>query len=373
MDKKHVSYLDYNATAPVLPAVAEAVTGCLSTFGNPSSMHQSGRKARSTIETARELVAELVSASAPNVIFMSGGTEANALALRGLMTGSGCSSVVASAIEHPSVLAHVPRQDHIPVNGEGQIDLVTLENMLRNRPAPVLVSLMFANNETGVLQPVSDAVDLAKKFDALVHCDAVQAPGKIPINFNELGVDAMSISAHKFGGLKGTGALILRDGLKIDADIPGGGQERNRRSGTENFVGIVAFGTAALHASQSLTSTQNITALRDKLESKILRTLPQAKIFSSGSSRLGNTCCVAIPGLSSETQLIKLDLAGVAVSAGSACSSGKISPSHVLLAMGVRKADANCAIRVSFGPSNTDADVHRFLEVWTPLALNAAT
>ncbi len=367
-----VSYLDHNATTPVLPEVAEAVAGCLSTFGNPSSVHQLGRKARAGVESAREAVAGLLGAKAANIIFTSGGTEANALALRGLAAGTGCASIVASAIEHLSVLAHADAEDRIPVGGDGRIDLNALERVLQTRPGPVLISLMFANNETGVLQPIAETVELAKRYGALVHCDAVQAPGKTSIDFGTLGIDAMSVSAHKFGGLKGAGALVLRDGRSVVADIPGGGQERSRRAGTENVVGIVAFGAAASHSLTTPAEYERITALRDRLESQILSTAPRAHIFGREAPRLGNTCCVAIPGVSSETQLMRLDLAGVAVSAGSACSSGKVSPSHVLLAMGVSAADAKCAIRLSLGRGNTDADVDKFLGVWTPLALSAA-
>ena len=330
-----VSYLDYNATTPVLPEVTDAVAGCMATFGNPSSAHQLGRRARSAIERAREEVAEFVGSIASNVVFTSGGTEANALALRGLMPTVGCRSIVASAIEHPSVLACVANADHIPVDKSGRIDLDALERVLQAREAPVLVALMFANNETGVLQPITEAVQLTKTYGALVHCDAVQAPGKTQLDFRILGIDTMSVSAHKFGGLKGAGALVLRDGLAVAANISGGGQERGRRAGTENVAGIVAFGAAASHGNKTLAAAGQVCSLRDRLETEILRTAPRAKIFGRDADRLGNTCCVSIPGISSETQLMRLDLAGVAVSAGSACSSGKISSSHVLLAMGV--------------------------------------
>ncbi len=369
---KDVSYLDHNATTPVLPDVVDAVAECLATFGNPSSVHQLGRRARSAIESAREDVARFVGANASNVVFTSGGTEANALALRGLINGGECRAIVASAVEHPSVLAHVAAADHVPVDKSGRVDLDSLERMLHTREAPVLVALMFANNETGVIQPITETVQLAKAYGALVHCDAVQAPGKVPLDFQTLGIDAMSVSAHKFGGLKGAGALVLRDGLTVVADIPGGGQERSRRAGTENVVGIVALGAAASHMTKSQAQADYVSGLRDKLEAEILRVVPRAKIFGRNAYRLGNTCCVAIRGASSEIQLMRLDLAGVAISAGSACSSGKITPSHVLLAMGVEPQDAKCSIRVSFGWTNMVADVDRFLEAWMPLALNAA-
>lgn len=366
------AYLDYNATSPVLAEVADAVAESISAFGNPSSVHGLGRRARAAVETAREEVAASLSVPVSGVVFTSGGTEANALALRSLAATAGCEAVLASAIEHPSVLAHVPNDNLIPVHENGIVDVSALEEMLQARAGPVLVAVMLANNETGVVQPVAEIVKLAKTYGALVHTDAVQAFGKIDVNFADLGVDSMSLSAHKLGGLKGTGALILRDGLSIEADLPGGGQERSRRAGTENVTGIVAFGTAAGRAGDLRRDCERVRRLRDRLEAKILAAAPQARIFGRETERLDNTCCVAISGVPSETQLMRLDLAGIAVSAGSACSSGKISPSHVLQAMGVAPEIAKCAIRISMGWKSTQADVDRFLDVWTPLALNNA-
>ena len=367
VQNKVISYLDYNATTPVRPEVAGAVEDCMATFGNPSSVHQVGRKARAAVETAREAVASMVGSQASGIVFTSGGTEANALALRGLKSQSNCESIVATAVEHPSVLVHVSKSDHIPVGDRGQIDLDALENMLRARRPPVLISVMFANNETGVLQPVAQIVQLAKTYGALVHCDAVQAPGKVQVDFQNLELDAMSVSAHKFGGLKGAGALVLRDGLSVIPDIPGGGQERGHRAGTENVVGIVALGAAAACVSDSDSNIDRIKNLRDRLEIEIRNNVPHSKVVGGNVERLGNTCCVITPGVSSEIQLMKLDLAGVAIGAGSACSSGKIAPSHVLLAMGVDPSDAKCAIRISLGLDNTEADVDRFLQAWIPL------
>jgi cysteine desulfurase len=364
---KHISYLDYNATTPVRPEAAGAVADCLATFGNPSSVHQVGRKARAAVESARDAVASVVGARASSLIFTSGGTEANALALRGLKSQNSCGSILASAVEHPSVLAHVNKADHIPVSGSGQVDLNALEDMLKARRQPVLISLMFANNETGVLQPVAEAVQLAKTYGALVHCDAVQAPGKVQVDFEDLELDAMSLSAHKFGGLKGAGALVLRDGLSVIPDIPGGGQERGHRAGTENVVGIVALGAAAACIGNADSIVDRVKFLRERLEIEIQKKVPHAKVVGSDVERLGNTCCVIAPGISNEIQLMKLDLANIAVGAGSACSSGKIAPSHVLLAMGVNPTDAKCAIRLSFGWDNTDVDVDRFLQAWVPL------
>ncbi len=364
-----LSYLDYNATTPVLPEVAEAVTAELHRYGNPSSVHAVGRRARAAVEEARDAVAAIVNASAQHVVFTSGGTEANALALRGLAKAGNCSVVLASAVEHPSVLAHVAEEHRIPVDSNGVIDLQALERALQAHASPVLISLMLANNETGAVQPVAQAAELARKYGARIHCDAVQAVGKIAVDIRSLGVDSLSLSAHKFGGIKGIGALILRGGVDLAADMLGGGQERRRRAGTENVPGIIGFGAAARAVPKLLTDAVRVAGLRDHLESVIKA---QAKIFAQGIERLGNTSCISLAGVSSETQVMRLDLAGVAVSAGSACSSGKIAPSHVLLAMGVDPAEAKSAIRVSLGWGTTEKDIARFLEAWRPLASNAA-
>lgn len=361
------SYLDYNATTPVLPEAAQAVAASLSLYGNPSSVHAAGRRARAAVEEARDAVASAVNASTQHVVFTGSGTEANALALRGLSA----TAVVGTGIEHASVLAHLP-DEHIAVDANGVVDLAALERALSAHTAPALVTLMLANNETGVLQPVVQAVELARKYGALIHIDAVQALGKVPVDFRALGADSMSLSAHKIGGLKGVGALVLRPGVEIVADIPGGGQERRRRAGTENVSGIAAFGAAARMVPKLLSDMPRVTALRDGLEMQIHSAAPHAQIFGAAVARLGNTTCVALPGVTSETQVMRLDLAGVAVSAGSACSSGKIAPSHVLLAMGVDEGAAKTAIRVSLGWENTAQDVERFLKVWLPLAANAA-
>jgi len=367
-----ISYLDYNATAPVLPEVAEAMTAALHHYGNPSSVHAAGRRARAAVEDAREAVAAMINASAQQVIFTSGGTEANALALRGLAKAGNCSAILASAIEHPSVLAHAAEEHHIPVHADGIVDLKALEKALQAQQTPALIALMLANNETGAVQPIAQAVELARRYGARIHCDAVQAIGKIPCDMRALGVDSMSISAHKFGGAKGAGALILRGGVDVAADMLGGGQERRRRAGTENVPGIIGFGAAARQAAGLLSDAARITRLRDDLESQIKSTTPRARIFAQDVTRLGNTSCVALPGVSSETQIMRLDLAGVAVSAGSACSSGKIAPSHVLLAMGVDASEAKSAIRVSLGWGSTAKDIARFLETWRVLASGPA-
>lgn len=360
------AYLDYNATAPMLPEVTQAVATAMTYFGNPSSVHAAGRRARAVVEDAREAVAALVNASPQHVIFTSGGTEANALALRGLRQG--CAGVLASAIEHPSVLAHVNASDRIAVDLNGVIDFADLERRLRALDGPALLAVMLANNETGVLQPLARVVALARGYGARIHCDAVQAAGKIKIDMKALDIDSMSLSAHKFGGLKGAGALVIRAGVDLAADMLGGGQERRRRAGTENVPGIAGLGAAAREAPRLLEDMPRVEGMRDDMERIVLHSVPQARVFGKDVPRLGNTTCIALPGVSSETQVMRLDLAGVAVSAGSACSSGKISPSHVLLAMGVDPAEAKAAIRVSLGWNTQPDDVMAFIKAWLPLA-----
>jgi cysteine desulfurase len=359
------SYLDYNATAPLLPQVEAAVRASLGAFGNPSSVHGSGRRARALVEDAREQLAAQTGSSAAEIIFTSGGTEANALALK----GASYASMIVAGIEHASVVAAAPGATVIPANAQGTVDLNALDDALKSAPRPALVAVMLANNETGVVQPIEQVVALAKTYGAFVHCDAVQALGKVPVDFS-VGVDSLSLSAHKIGGLKGVGALIFRGDL--NAQIAGGGQERRRRAGTENVVGIASFGAAAREVPRLLADMPRIGTLRDELEARVRRAAPQVKIYGENASRLANTSCFSLANVSSETQVMRLDLAGIAISAGSACSSGKIAPSHVLLAMGVNPAEAKTAIRVSLGWTSTEADVARFIEAWQPLALNAA-
>lgn len=365
MTEAALRYLDHNATTPLLPQAAAAVCDSLEAFGNPSSVHSGGRRARALVEDSREQIAAQTGAKAAEIVFTSGGTEANALALRGLDHAS----VIVTGIEHASVLAAASGAMVIPADAQGVIDLNTLEDVLKTAPRPALVAVMLANNETGVVQPMDAVIALTKTYGGLVHCDAVQALGKMPVDFSN-GVDSMSLSAHKVGGLKGAGALIVRGDLT--AQMVGGGQERRRRAGTENVTGIISFGAAAREVPRLLAETSRIRALRDALETKVHGIAPQAKIYGANAPRLPNTSCIALPGVSSETQVMRLDLAGVAVSAGSACSSGKIAPSHVLLAMGVSPAEAKCAIRVSLGHTTTEADIDRFIDAWRPMALNAA-
>jgi cysteine desulfurase len=359
---RRFTYLDYNAAAPVRPAVVAAMSAAMAEAGNPSSVHGFGRAAHARLEAAREQVATLVSARPGQVVFTSGGTEANDLAIG----GSGRPRVLVSAIEHDSVLKAVACE-LVPVDRRGVLDLAALERMLA-AAAPTLVSVMLANNETGVIQPVAEAARIAHAHGALLHCDAVQAAGKIGVDVAALGADLLSLSAHKLGGPPGVGALIVVDHVALAARLRGGGQERGRRAGTENLPGIVGFGVAAEIAAAELPAMAALGDLRDDLERQVLTTVSGALRFGADAPRLPNTSCLALPGLSSELQVMGLDLAGVAVSAGSACSSGKVRPSHVLQAMGVDAATAGSAIRVSFGWRSSAADVEHFLAAWCELA-----
>jgi len=354
-------YLDWNATAPVRPQARAAMLDALDAAGNPSSVHLEGRAARRLVEAARERVAALVGARPVEVAFASGGTEANAMALAGV------DAALVSAVEHDSVLAAAPQAARAPVDTEGVVDLDALERLLATE-RPALVSVMLANNETGVIQPVAKAAALAREHGARVHCDAVQAVGKIAVDFATLGVDLMTVSAHKLGGPKGVGALIVRDGIELVPLIHGGGQEQRRRAGTENVAGIAGFGAAARAALSELeTAGARIVELRKRIEHATTELAPEAVIYGTGAARLPNTTCIGMPGVPAETQVMALDLAGVAVSAGAACSSGKVARSHVLEAMGVDADAAGCAIRVSLGWGSSEADADAFVSAWRDL------
>jgi cysteine desulfurase len=311
-------------------------------------------------------VAALAGAAADAVIFTSGGSEANNLAIR----GCGRERAIVAAIEHDSVLkapAKATAVETVPVSRDGVVDLAALETALRRDGRPALVSLMLANNETGVVQPVAAAAALAHAHGALFHCDAVQAAGRLPLSMAALGADLLSLSAHKLGGPQGAGALIVAEGIEVEPLIAGGGQERFRRAGTENVPAIAGFGAAAREAAAEAPHQAAVAGLRDRLESALRAIAPEVTIFGAGAGRLPNTCCFATPALSAETQLMALDLAGIAVGSGSACSSGKVRPSHVLAAMGVPEDLAACAIRISLGWRSTAADVDRLVEAWSGL------
>jgi cysteine desulfurase len=364
------TYLDHNATSPIRPEAAEALLRVLELPGNASSVHAEGRAARAALEAAREQVARLAGTDAKAVVFTSGGTEANNLALSPTLRriGAGDSDLLlVGATEHPSVLQghRFPeeRVETVPVDRSGRVDLAWLEQRLvRHSREGTLVSIQAANNETGVLQPVAEASAVAHRHGALLHVDAVQAAGKIRLDLQSLGADAITLSAHKLGGPKGAGALILRDGVEIGTRlVRGGGQERGSRAGTENVAALAGFGAAAEAALRDLDDlASRLREFRDAAEAELVRIAPDAVVFSGDAPRLPNALAFAVPGLKAETALIAFDLAGVAVSSGSACSSGKVKRSHVLDAMGLDPALAEGAIRVSFGWNSTKEDVFSF-------------
>ena len=354
-------YLDYNAEAPVKPAVSEAMAEAIARVGNPSSVHGYGRQARRALERARERVALLVGAPPDGVIFTSSGTEANNLALK----GAGRGRLLVSAIEHDSVIGAASGAQILGVDDHGVVALDALRDALAENGPHSLVSLMLANNETGVIQPVAEAARIAHAHGALLHCDAVQAPGRMAIDMARLGVDLLSLSAHKMGGPQGVGALVLADRVDIDAQLSGGAQETGRRAGSENAAGIIGFGVACDLAAEDLAGAARIAALRDRMEAEI--SANGGVLIGSHTPRLCNTACIAMPTMPAETQVMGFDLAGVAVSAGAACSSGKVGPSHVLDAMGVDQDLASRAVRISLGWRTTEGDVTRVIDVWTGL------
>lgn len=352
-------YMDWNATAPVRPEAARAVMSALDSCGNPSSVHGFGRNARKLMEEARIELAHRVGARVENVIFTSGGTEANMLAL----ASRGDRRLIVSAIEHDSVLkpALAAGTATIKVDRNGVVDLDHLRFLLEQDARPALVSLMLANNETGVLQPVADAAELAHAHGALLHCDAAQALGRISVDLAALGADLLTVSGHKCGAPQGVGALIT-NGAAVSALLLGGGQERSRRAGTENVPAIAGFGAAV--AAIDLAASSNVAVLRDALEHRLLDWDPAIIVFGHEVARLPNTFCFTAGDKTAETLVMALDLAGIAVSAGSACSSGKVRPSHVVTAMGFDASKAGTALRVSLGQTNTESDIDAFIAAW---------
>lgn len=356
-------YLDHNATSPLRPqarAALERALGC----ANPSSIHAEGRKARVLAEEARAQVAQLVNASAQSITFTSGGTEANALALHAAIYGAmerdaRLTRLFVCAIEHDSVTANAAalverfaglRLETLPVTAQGVLDLEALRAALREGKGRAFVAVMAANNETGAIQPTTEIIRLAREAGALTFVDAVQAAGKIPLAFD---ADYLTVSSHKLGGPQGAGALVVKPDAPFAAQILGGGQERSHRAGTENVAAIAGFGAAAEAAHNEKANP----ALRDAFETALKKVAPDAIIFSENAPRLANTSNFAAPGIVAETAVMALDLDGVMLSSGAACSSGKVKPSHVLAAMGVEEELARCALRVSFGWNSTEQDV----------------
>jgi len=366
-------YLDWNATTPLRQEAREAMVAAYDLVGNPSSVHAEGREARRLVEEARAALAAAVGAQPRSIVFTSAGTEANALALSpGLRGPSGgpVQRLLVSAIEHPSVLAggRFPADavSQIRVTHAGIVDLDHLKALLGSGPA--LVSVMAANNETGALQPVTEAARIVHEAGGLLHVDAIQALGKIPFYINEVGADLATFSAHKIGGPKGIGALVMAEGITaLEPVLRGGGQELGRRAGTENVAGIAGFGAAVKAAVQALPQdAERLRSLQNRLENG-LRAIAGTMIFSENAGRLPNTTLFTAPGLRAETAVIGFDLEGIAVSSGSACSSGKVQPSHVLSAMGFDAKVAQGAVRLSLGWSTQEADINRTLEAWRKL------
>jgi cysteine desulfurase len=372
------SYFDWNATTPLRPQAREALLEALAASGNPSSVHAEGRAARNLVEHARVQVAALIGAQPANVFFTSGGTEANMAALTPAIETAGDKHprdrLFMSAIEHSSVRTggRFPREaiEDIRVTSEGRVDLPALAEAVGRSSRP-LVSLMLANNETGVIQPVAEAASIVRAAGGLLHVDAIQAVGRIRCDIGEMGADLVTLSAHKIGGPKGVGALVRRsDDIHLaEPLIRGGGQERGFRAGTENVAGIAAFGAAAAAARDARAAeAARMVALRDRLESGLKAISPTVVIFGETAERLPNTTLFTVEGMKAETAVIAFDLEGIAVSSGAACSSGKVQPSHVLAAMGISPALLRGAVRVSLGWTTEEADIERFLAAWRKLA-----
>jgi cysteine desulfurase len=361
-------YLDWNATAPLHPGARAAMLEAMDCVGNPSSIHAEGRAARALIERARVDVAALVGGEAENVVFTSGATEAISAVLRAGLVGCcgrdiACAMpVLAGATEHAAVLSGRDAAQLLPVMADGRIDQEALRAALV-ASGPALVAIQLANNETGIIQNIRALADVVHAAGGALLCDAVQAPGRLAIDVAALGAEALVLSAHKFGGPKGIGALVFRDSRTrlANALIAGGGQERGQRGGTENLIGIAGMGAAACAAQASLQQVQRLIQLRGHFESRLNHIAPDVRVVGEGAPRLPNTCCFAIPGLTAEKALIALDLDGIALSSGSACSSGKVKASHVLKAMGEHDWVKTGALRLSIGSTTTMDDIEACL------------
>lgn len=367
------TYLDNNASAPLRPAARAAMLAACDATGNPSSVHAEGRRARAIIEKAREDVAALVGARSSEVIFTSGATEAN-----NTVMAAGWKAICVSAIEHDSVLAPAracgAKVIALPATTDGVVELTAVSEALEHAAAGgrTLLSVMMANNETGVIQPVAEAAEMAHTLGISLHVDAVQGPGRLPVDFANLGADTLTISSHKLGGPRGVGALVVRDGVSLPALLKGGGQERRRRGGTENVAGIGGFGAAAAEVAREQGAMRRVAALRDRLEQGVMAATPDAVIIGRNADRIGNTSCIGLPGKAAETMVIRMDMEGIAVSAGAACTSGKVGANTVILAMGLGESIARAAVRISLGSETNEDDVAAFLAAWRKVAGGAA-
>ena len=363
-------YLDHNATAPLHPDLKSRVPAWLEEWGNPSSIHWAGRGPKALIREARQNIAAVIGAEPLELIFTSGGSEANNLALKGSLEPgpkNGRDQIIISAVEHPSVRKTAEylttlgyRLDILGVNREGELDLDQFDDLLSERTA--LVSVMLANNETGHLFPVAHVASLTKRKGALVHCDAVQALGKIPLNVRTLGVDFATFSGHKFYALKGCGVLFARKGVQLNSLIHGGGQERGRRAGTENALAIASLGYMCAHTGRIFSEALRMRQLRDHLEKRIVSEISGVRVTGAEGVRLPNTSNMTLMAIDGETLLMNLDVHGFAVSTGAACSSGNPEPSPVLLAMGLTRAEAQTSLRLSMGWETTNGDIDEFVE-----------
>lgn len=358
-------YLDNNATTPLRPEAKEAMLRAMDVPGNPSSVHGFGQAQRCIVEDAREQIAALAHTNPANVIFTSGGSEANNTILHGVAA----ERIVTTSVEHASVLDAVPSALIVGVDADGVIDLDALKQILSDSESPALVSVMAANNETGVLQPIDAVAEIVHASNAKLHVDAIQAVGKIDLSSIVAAADAISLSAHKLGGPQGVGAIVVRDGVPFEPLVKGGGQERRRRAGTENVIGIAGFGAAAKAAIAEFNDFQSLADMRDGIE---IALAGDATFYGQDVPRLANTSCIGMEGVSAETQVMAFDIAGIAVSAGSACSSGKVEPSHVLRAMGLSDEKAGQTIRMSLGWASDPSDVGAFIDAWRALRARTA-
>lgn len=363
------AYLDYNARAPLRKDVQAAMVAALDCCGNPSSVHRHGRESRSLVEAARLQVAQLFAVRPSAVVFTSGATEANAMALHSTGSFGGLSidrRLLVSAIEHDSVRASVSAET-IPVLSDGRVDVDALGRLLASDPRPAIIAVMAVNNETGVIQPIADVSVVARRFGAILHCDATQAPGRLPVEDIAHHADMIALSAHKIGGPPGCGALLVLGDSPPAPLFVGGGQENRRRPGTENIIGIAGFGAACRAILDNPSESERVQRLRDGLETALRTSGLAARFYGTIAPRVGNTSSIGMPGVPAETQVMHFDLCKIAVSAGAACSSGKVQASSVLQSMGVDRRSAGEAIRVSLGWGSTQSDVDAFVKAWFAL------
>ena len=370
LDKSRV-YLDYNSTTPPARFLSQKILEWVSLWGNPSSVHYHGQKARSLLWASKVHLAQFLSCDPLELILTSGGSEANNMAIKGFYEkyfpkNPKRNEIILSSVEHPSVKAPMQTLQnkgmilrYIPVSKEGELDWSFYESVLSDKT--FMVSVMFANNETGHIFPIARLTRLARKAGAFFHCDAVQALGKLRLNLPALGVDTASFSAHKFYGLKGAGSLYCRKGLLPTSFIEGGPQERKRRAGTENVLGVACFGAVAEKGDEVLSQFASLKPLRDSMEQSLVSALPQAQILGPKRKRLNNTSCIFVPGVDGETLLMNMDLKGYSFSVGSACHSGSLRPSGVLMAMGLSEKEARSSFRISLGLGTSQEDLNRFV------------